>query len=116
MSQGVWNTFMMTASPGLARELVSRLGPDVPEFRSVCQRMASVEDRPPITLQAAPLRTPEEMLTVHQQLRLVVFERDLHRLIVTHRKSHPRLIPSLGNSTDSRWPTTALPSGSGSCL
>ncbi|XP_043188117.1 CCA tRNA nucleotidyltransferase 1, mitochondrial-like isoform X1 [Amphibalanus amphitrite] len=63
--------------------------PDTAEFGRICERMEVVQEPQPITLLAGLLRTLEEMMALHQRLKLSAFERDLGLFIVTHREDTP---------------------------
>jgi len=63
--------------------------PDTAAFERVCTLMAPLTEPQPITLLTALLRTGEEMLQVHNRLKLSAFERDLGLFLIVHRPDPP---------------------------
>ncbi|XP_037093627.1 CCA tRNA nucleotidyltransferase 1, mitochondrial-like [Pollicipes pollicipes] len=67
--------------------------PDTDEFERVCDRTQAVSEPQPIMLLAALLRSSEEMMSLHQRLKLSAFERDLGLFIIAHREMAPHPQP-----------------------
>jgi len=68
--------------------------PNTTEFKAVCQRMVETgAELLPQTVLAALLRSEEEVMNLHNRLRLSGVERDTALFIVKHRDLKPNPIP-----------------------